>query len=127
MASKDQKSLLEAYSKIIGEANEAEQKVEAENADTTSINDLLDLNPELGGHAKSPLSNSPASEVKHALKELMRYKRPNHPIDDEVIDSISDEELASLQEFLDKQLNHAKISQVASESVDTTSYLRWMR
>jgi len=127
MASKDQKSLLEAYSKILGEENEAEQKVEAGNPATTSMSDLLDANPELGGHAKTPLANAPTSEVKNALKELMRYKRPNHPVDDEVIYTNSDEQLESLQDFLDKQLNHAKISQVASESVDTSSYLRWMR
>jgi len=120
MASKDQKSLLEAYSRILGEnVGEKEENLE--------VNIPSDVNPELGGHAKSPLVNSPASEVKTALKELMRYKRPNHPIDNEVIDSISDEELASLQNFLDKQLEHAKISKVASESVNTSSYLNWMR
>jgi len=120
MASKDQKSLLEAYSRILGENIGTEQE-------NPELSVPSDANPELGGHAESPLSNSPASEVKHALKELMRYKRPNHPIDNEVIDSISDKELASLQNFLDKQLEHAKISKVASESVNTSSYLNWMR
>jgi hypothetical protein len=120
MASKDQKSLLEAYSQILGENIGTEEE-------NSELSVPVDANPELGGHAKSLLANSPASEVKHALKELMRYKRPNHSIDDEVIDSITDEELASLQDFLDKQLSHAKIAKVASESVNTSSYLNWMR
>lgn len=117
MANNDHKMLSEAYAKILGENLGLE---------TPESNDS-ELNPELGSAARNPLSNAPSSEIKNAIKEIMRYKRPNYEISDEVIDAISDEDLRNVQDFLDKEVEHAEVSKVAEEKVDVSSYLEFMR
>lgn len=113
------KSILEAYSKAVLKETFGTDDVTGE---TSGHPTPENNNTELGGNAVS-FSNLPASDVKSAIKELIRYKRPSYEIEDEVIDSISDEELRAIQNFLDQKINHAKISKIASESVDTSHYI----
>jgi len=118
MASKDHFLLEQAYSKVLYKEEESTQPETEETPETETPEDDSDVsyNTELGGHSKSPTGNQPASEIKSAIKELLRYKRPSHDISDEVIDSMSEEELEEIQDFLDQKLDSAKIKEVAHGS-----------
>lgn len=116
--------LNKVYSRIYSE--NIENNSPEENREEFTNPSEMDINTELGGNAQTPLSNKPQSEITAALKEILRYKRPSYGIQDDVIDSISEEELEAIQKELDKMVNYAKVSKVATESVNTSSYLKWM-